>query len=539
MRYLRLYPNDASFKADEINAGGTGNDVEAMVPCIVKTADLKKMYFNPHDKEILLKTITISYKDSAGNKLAEDDVKTVKYFSGVTQEIVLTPKSIEGYVNAENKKTISVTEDSDVVFRYYGPNHFKPLTFNIESGGIIKWCTNNTNFRKTIEYRINDGNWRSITSYTGSSVPGIYVSAGDKVEFRGNNGTYCGEINHTRVYNTFSGSSCTFSIGGNIMSLINSEGFSGETMFTTDYTFSMLFNSCTGLTSAENLVLPVTTLTNSCYNSMFDGCTSLTTAPGLLATTLAQACYHYMFNGCTSLLNTPELPAATLDDGCYQGMFANCTNLEEAPNLKSVSMCENCYKAMFNNCTSLVNAPALPATILAESCYEYMFAGCTSLIYAHELPATNLAYECYYGMFQGCTSLVNAPALSATNLHGYCCMYMFANCTSLLNPPVLPATGAAICCYNSMFKGCTSLVNAPELPALNIGSSSYDNMFEDCSNLSYIKCLATSFSIGTPTYAWVKNVSPTGTFVKNQDMTLWTTGDNGIPSGWTVQDATS
>ena len=45
MRYLRLYSQDASFKADEINAGGTGSDVEAMVPGIVKTADLKKMYF--------------------------------------------------------------------------------------------------------------------------------------------------------------------------------------------------------------------------------------------------------------------------------------------------------------------------------------------------------------------------------------------------------------------------------------------------------------------------------------------------------------
>lgn len=34
----------------------------------------------------------------------------------------------------------------------------------------------------------------------------------------------------------------------------------------------------------------------------------------------------------------------------------------------------------------------------------------------------------------------------------------------------------------------------------------------------------------------VYKVSSTGTFIKHPDMTSWTTGSNGIPSGWEVVD---
>ena len=63
-------------------------------------------------------------------------------------------------------------------------------------------------------------------------------------------------------------------------------------------------------------------------------------------------------------------------------------------------------------------------------------------------------------------------------------------------------------------------------------------MFQGCTNLNYIKCLATDISARYCTDDWVNGVQTTsGTFVKNQSMTSWTTGDNGIPTNWTVQDA--
>ena len=88
-----------------------------------------------------------------------------------------------------------------------------------------------------------------------------------------------------------------------------------------------------------------------------------------------------------------------------------------------------------------------------------------------------------------------------------------------------------------MFKSCTSLTSAPELPATTLADRCYSSMFESCQSLSYIKCLATDIhALNSLTY-WLKGVASTGTFVKNPNMSNWPTGTDGIPSGWTVQDA--
>ena len=127
------------------------------------------------------------------------------------------------------------------------------------------------------------------------------------------------------------------------------------------------------------------------------------------------------------------------------------------------------------------------------------------------LPLTTLTDYCYYEMFYGCTSLATAPELPATTLTDYC--------------------------YNSMFYGCTSLTTAPALPATTLKNFCYSSMFYGCTKLNYIKCLATDISANRCTYNWVYGVASTGTFVKNPNMTSWTTGVNDIRSGWTVQDA--
>ena len=61
-------------------------------------------------------------------------------------------------------------------------------------------------------------------------------------------------------------------------------------------------------------------------------------------------------------------------------------------------------------------------------------------------------------------------------------------------------------------------------------------MFSGCTNLNYIKMLATDISADGCLETWVNNVSSTGTFVKDPNMTSLPTGDSGIPNGWTVQD---
>ena len=301
-----------------------------------------------------------------------------------------------------------------------------------------------------------------------------------------------------------------------------------------------MFNGCTSLKTVPSNYLPANTLVDGCYEVMFEDCASLTTAPELPATTLATNCYYEMFRSCTSLTTAPELPATTLAKSCYRGMFIGCTGLTSVPSnyLPATALTERCYHTMFEGCTSLTTAPALPATTLADYCYTNMFENCTSLTTAPALPATTLSYECYQFMFLNCTSLTTAPELPATKLSSDCYYGMFMGCTKLTTAPsILPAMALESSCYQSMFKDCTSLATAPELPATNTAREfCYKEMFWNCSSLNYIKSLAEEI-IGYNESNWLYGVAPTGTFVKNPNMTEWTTGASGIPEGWTVINA--
>ena len=274
----------------------------------------------------------------------------------------------------------------------------EPLTFNILSAGTINWTASNTSIARTIDYKLNNGAWVSITSNTSSSAPTITVKASDKIQFRGNNTAY-GES--TSSYNTFGSSTAEFEVEGNIMSLIYGDDFKNNLTISSGYAFVSLFSNCTGLTSAENLVLPATTLAESCYENMFRGCTSLTTAPKLPATTLAGWCYRTMFYGCTSLKTAPVLPATTLAGSCYSNMFNGCSSLTTAPELPVTTLATYCYQGMFGGCTSLTVAPELPAMTLVESCYSFMFNGCSSLNYIKCLATNISASDCIWNWVGG------------------------------------------------------------------------------------------------------------------------------------------
>ena len=299
---------------------------------------------------------------------------------------------VEPWVSATNIENDSYRVDFNLTEREKLTR--QPLTFEITSDGNINWVTTDNSVARTIEYSKNGGEWTSITSNTGSSAPSISVVSGDTVQFRGDNTTYGSDSRFNN--NRFSKTTAGFKAYGNIMSLIDSTGFTTATTLQSAYTFNSFFEGCTGLTDASNLILPATTLADSCYYRMFIGCSSLVNAPELPATTLANTCYREMFQGCTSLVNAPELPATTLANYCYDSMFIGCSSLVNAPELSATTLAEGCYYSMFKNCTILVNAPELPATTLANYCYRYMFSGCTSLNSITCL-ATNISAN-------GCTS---------------------------------------------------------------------------------------------------------------------------------------
>ena len=172
--------------------------------------------------------------------------------------------------------------------------------------------------------------WKHDNSNLGSLF-GIYVSTDEGLTWTVKSATYSGTTLATlnngkrlliKHYNTeqygyteyahFT-SKKDFNVEGNIMSMTTDGDFTtADTLG--NAAFRNIFFNCTNLKSAENLVLPATTLADNCYSRMFYGCTSLTTAPSLPATTLAYRCYEDMFYGCSSLTTAPELPATNLEN---------------------------------------------------------------------------------------------------------------------------------------------------------------------------------------------------------------------------------
>ena len=289
------------------------------------------------------------------------------------------------------------------------------LTFEIVEGGSITWKVTSNDIAKTIEYSVNGGGWNKLTSSTNGAT--FNVSKGDRVRFRGNNTRYATGI---FSYNSFT-TTCKFNVIGNIMSLIAGDSFASASSLSATYTFERLFYQCSGLLSAEKMVLGATTLMNYCYEGLFYNCSSLNKAPDLPAKTMADFCYRYMFFGCKSLESAPKLPATTVAKDCYTMMFGECSALKSAPALPAMTMANYCYSSMFQNCTALTSAPQLPATTLASNCYAGMFTGCTALTTAPTLPATTLATRCYSSMFDGCTSLASITCL-ATNISASNCL---------------------------------------------------------------------------------------------------------------------
>lgn len=221
--------------------------------------------------------------------------------------------------NAVYKQYMDKKDIDDIILQI-DPDYYKKqyLTFEILSSGVINWGADNTS---TFQYSKNGGEWTSLAP-NGT----ISVVNNDKVRFKGTGNPIPGYINPTQIFG-FRGTTCSYNVYGNIMSLLGGDSFQNITTFPANNWFHQLFMS-TSVIDASNLILPATTLTESCYSNMFNGCTSLIAAPELPATSLGQDCYQAMFYGCTSLTTAPELLATeNFANHCYRWMFTNCANL--------------------------------------------------------------------------------------------------------------------------------------------------------------------------------------------------------------------
>ena len=199
-------------------------------------------------------------------------------------------------------------------------------------------------------------------------------------------------------------------------------------------------------------------------------------------------------------------------------LAGNCMSLKYGDNALDYDTAPNSvFKQLFMGCSAIqsVSKDFLPAKIIEADAYRNMFADCTSLTNMPDLPSTSIASGCYAGMFRGCSSLTETTeALPSTTLYDEC--------------------------YSQMFRYCSAITRAPVLPALTLVTSCYSSMFNDCRKLSYIKAMFLTTPSSTYCHMWAYGTASTGTFVKNAAAT-WdgNISFHGIPSGWTVETATT
>lgn len=262
-----------------------------------------------------------------------------------TEPIAITEDTVvDAYSELDGERSATVTQTC-----VYNPAHdysLDYLTFRTLTSGTIAWKATGSGYNKVIQYSINDGAWTPLTASNPAAT--ISVNENDVVRFKGSNGAYAGS---KTAYAGFGDSTAKFDIEGNIMSLVYGDNFVGNTSLTSNYAFCSLFKQ-TSVRSAENLVLPATSLTKYCYRALLANCVELTIAPELPATSLNTGCYYYMFDWCQALASAPVLAAPTLAYEAYYGMFHTCSNLNYIKCLATDISATNCLKEWTNGVAS-------------------------------------------------------------------------------------------------------------------------------------------------------------------------------------------
>lgn len=359
-----------------------------------------------------------------------------------------------------------------------------------------------------------------------------------------------------------------------------------------------MFSNCWSLDTPPS-ELPATILTPGCYEGMFSE-TYISSAPELKAPVLVDRCYKGMFSGCLALTYVKCMATSITATECTKGWlsfwyethgtFVHPCGVEWVKDSEDgipsgwtvIDGCPTDYASMFLELDIIsggtimfskqgqAGAPDVvldytldsgatwttftsstePYVINVQAGDKVMFRGDNEKL---NLPAASGAYgSSRVNCFSGSTAYFNAcgnvcsllkkdgfkdVTVTPDGSGGWSWLFRETNvcdASNLILPAALDYT-----CFNRLFEGCTHLTTSPVIPEqANTGISQYFHMFYECSSLTRITALMTNISGFKTTEDWVYGVPAEGIFIKNSSMTGWTTGVNGIPSGWTVVDAT-
>ena len=276
----------------------------------------------------------------------------------------------------------------------------------------------------SISFSTDSGSTWTTSAYTGAdgfTVTVLNVQKGNEVWWYGVGKSYAIGVDDASYYSRFhTDHDKRFVVRGNMLSMLKGPGTPSDTTLERESTFYKFFSN-SAVFDASQLVLPSTSLTDSCYEYMFQGCTRL------------------VYGG------TSVMPAATVPVNAYHGMYAGCTSMKypSVPLMKisATTAGDNAFAAMFSGCTALDAYSAnieLDCQTTAEQSFMDMFRNCTSIEHMGErfyIKSRNLTHYAYSNMFTNCTSLVSTPPISARTASDMTCepfRGFVRDCTSLM-----------------------------------------------------------------------------------------------------------
>ena len=269
----------------------------------------------------------------------------------------------------------------------------------------------------TVEYSTDERTWQELGT-TSTTALTYNIPANGRVYLKANANSWGTGNGDTEFINSMT-ATANYSVGGNILSLLYGSSFAGQTVVPSGSTstFKRLFQNCTTLVKADNLILPEI-IPDYGLLSIFSGCSSLTTAPDLSnVTSIGIDGLSRIFFGCTALTGTIDLSGLTTI-GNY-GMaysFYNCSSLVTAPDLSNVTTIDNYgMESIFSGCSSLATAPDLSnVTSIGSSGMKSTFQGCNQLQSCDLSGLATLGSDAMTSSFLNCSSLNSVDIRSMT-----------------------------------------------------------------------------------------------------------------------------
>lgn len=277
-----------------------------------------------------------------------------------------------------------------------------------------------------------------------------------------------------------------------------------------------------------------------------------------LPTIIPKNHFSNTFYECTLAKSLPDFTHIVVDEGSGIPDISNMNNITtpirlpnliafeyspfygESENIKNSFDYNKILKGEFKNWKRIQDDFEFNPMLSQNSILTGTFNGLDISI-PKELPKRFVILNKVSYMYANCANLTKVMNLSNIRKIDYA-NYMYSNCTSLTEVSDNNNVNEVNDCQY-MYSGCTNLKTGMDLSKVKVIKkpmysgiiNGFCNMYNNCSKLEEI--IAPNISVwDTNKFTnWVKGVAVNGTFYKPKGLEI-PTGNNGIPTGWTVKE---